>query len=894
MTEKTQKLLTELTEALFEKKALLITGPSGVGKTFIAKKVISELRESKYNCNSRKKKQEVDVKIVPCHISLTYEDIVGGISVKTDSGKMSYKYIDKVLVETIKKASEAYHSKTGTKYVLLFDDMQRCDISSLLGEVIGILGNGDKCEQLFLNSGEAIEVTPNFYFVGTYNTSEKTPFLLPNDYYSLFYTKEVLPDIEYITTDKESSSALFYNRVCKIILNYLDIEFLTGPDSLQRFMPGHGYFDGSYITLRIKYQIIPMLKQYVYEGILKTEATEEIKILESLCNERRTGVLNLAKYEAFEGFEKGVTTKRFVDEEAVGKKSYIPIRNLVGRIIEQKLLSADIIKSNILFNYKICYRETIIDGLPFRAALIANRREKEVFSRSASDGRSFYSSCTIRINGKDYYITGGLHPATYVRDAFWAKGEYLIQQTFGANSVLYRIVWQYYEALIQELTIYLESNPDDDNKKRLLNFCKEELKTFSSDFRKIKPRTFDTSKMDKLEAKALENIYNIEANKAARELIGKLKVLWSNPDEEIIFEDGNRVVLEGVDNDMNKDIYQEYYDAMNALKVRQLILQGPPGTSKTYSAKEFLKHMAKDCTDSELADMHITDYSKEDEYCNKLIKSKGKDIPVIAWDIVQFHPSYGYEDFIRGISVSTDESSGDINYKTVNKLLGSISELAAKKKDTDFYLIIDEINRANLATVFGELIYGLEYRKESVSTPYSVDNNNSISIPDNLYIIGTMNTADKSIGSIDYAIRRRFLFFEQLPDRTVIKDYRIETDSPDQKQVDINEKACKLFDSVGALFDESNPKSKLNSEYRREDVQIGHTYFLADNEDVLFKRFIYQIIPILKEYYKDGILSIENVDGEEGFNGFLNCITGKINLTERIDVVEKIYQKLIE
>ena len=89
-------------------------------------------------------------------------------------------------------------------------------------------------------------------------------------------------------------------------------------------------------------------------------------------------------------------------------------------------------------------------------------------------------------------------------------------------------------------------------------------------------------------------------------------------------------------------------------------------------------------------------------------------------------------------------------------------------------MIIDEINRANLATVFGELIYGLEYRTEPVATPYSVNNNNRISMPDNLYIIGTMNTADKSIGGIDYAIRRRFLFFEQLPDVKVIKTYKSE------------------------------------------------------------------------------------------------------------------------
>lgn len=96
--------------------------------------------------------------------------------------------------------------------------------------------------------------------------------------------------------------------------------------------------------------------------------------------------------------------------------------------------------------------------------------------------------------------------------------------------------------------------------------------------------------------------------------------------------------------------------------------------------------------------------------------------------IVQFHPSYGYEDFVRGIKVSTKPGSDTILYETVNKVLGNIAELAKKHEKTKFFLIIDEINRANLATVFGELIYGLEYRTEQVATPYSVDNNNRISI----------------------------------------------------------------------------------------------------------------------------------------------------------------------
>ena len=85
----------------------------------------------------------------------------------------------------------------------------------------------------------------------------------------------------------------------------------------------------------------------------------------------------------------------------------------------------------------------------------------------------------------------------------------------------------------------------------------------------------------------------------------------------------------------------------------------------------------------------------------------------------------------------------------------------------------------------------------------------------------------------------------------------------------------------------------LSPEYRREDVQIGHTYFLVDSEEKLKRRFEYQIIPILKEYYKDGIVSFDVGDSTEGFAGFLNCIAGRINMTSQKAYVEKIFQDLI-
>ena len=155
---------------------------------------------------------------------------------------------------------------------------------------------------------------------------------------------------------------------------------------------------------------------------------------------------------------------------------------------------------------------------------------------------------------------------------------------------------------------------------------------------------------------------------------------------------------------------------------RQIIFQDPPGTGKTYAARELASHLAK-------AQERVT--------------------------LVQFHPSYAYEDFVQGFRPGL--ASGQTSFELRKGPLLRAAVQARQEPDAKHFLVIDEINRGNLAKVFGELYFLLEYREEAIRLQYSDE---PFSLPENLYIIGTMNTADRSIALVDLALRRRFSFVE--------------------------------------------------------------------------------------------------------------------------------------
>ena len=263
----------------------------------------------------------------------------------------------------------------------------------------------------------------------------------------------------------------------------------------------------------------------------------------------------------------------------------------------------------------------------------------------------------------------------------------------------------------------------------------------------------------------------------------------SDDDEEIELQPEYTLAQCAADTGVEEETLKFWLQAI--ARTKQAIFYGPPGTGKTYITKKLAQHLIG-----------------------------GGDGFV---ELVQFHPAYAYEDFVQGIR--PQRTDGELDYPLVD---GRFLEFCrqARTRENTCVLIIDEINRANVARVFGELMYLLEYRDEKI--PLAAGK--VFSIPANVRIIGTMNTADRSIALVDHALRRRFAFIPLYPNYKILRRYHTSTGFPVDKLIQTLE--------------------QLNQEIGNPHYEVGISFFLRPQlTEQIESIWRLEIEPYLEEYF---------------------------------------------
>lgn len=287
----------------------------------------------------------------------------------------------------------------------------------------------------------------------------------------------------------------------------------------------------------------------------------------------------------------------------------------------------------------------------------------------------------------------------------------------------------------------------------------------------------------------------------------------------------------------------------NKINPLNSIIYGAPGTGKTYSTAEYAvafvegrKPKTNQMSETERAELM------------KKYRALTKNGQVV---FTTFHQSYGYEDFIQGLRPDTKD--GEMRFVPADGVFKKIADKAMQDQEKNYVIIIDEINRGNISKVFGELITLIEEDKrwgESNQLSVMLPSGEEFAVPNNLYIIGTMNSADKSIALIDTALRRRFEFIEVAPNEDLVKDATLKN----------------VLIQLNAV---------LRKQLESSDLLIGHAYFIGKNKDDLANILNRNIIPLLYEYFYDNEKKVKDALAKaiEGTDVKINeTINGRIRV----------------
>ena len=393
----------------------------------------------------------------------------------------------------------------------------------------------------------------------------------------------------------------------------------------------------------------------------------------------------------------------------------------------------------------------------------------------------------------DYYDLAGA--INELAEITWAVNQY--KKKIHAKDRVY--LWESGKdaGILAVATVLSDPNHiyDDDSERKFIRnaekFSEEKLKVPLRIDHVLPERIRRTDLLDHPVLKSLEvitfpNATNFAVNEEQAQLLNELVFTPKNP----------LYLLNQCAEDTGFDLETLERWVRAIRRKRQAVLYGPPGTGKTYVAEHLARHLI----------------GGTDGFS----------------DLVQFHPAYAYEDFIQGIRPQSDDDGG-LRYPIVPGRFLEFCERAESRHGT-CVLIIDEINRANLSQVFGELMYLLEYRDRSIP----LAGGGRLRIPDNVLIIGTMNTADRSIALVDHALRRRFAFLRLLPNHEVLRKYHQSRNT-----------GFPVEGLIGVL-------RRLNAQINDPHYEVGISFFLrkdlAEEIEDIWKM---EIEPYLDEYFFD-------------------------------------------
>jgi len=884
----------------------LIMGPSGSGKTYLAKKIAHSTKTIFVHMNE----------------NVSYDNLVEGTQVSVRNGSLMYVPQKQKLLVFLEEAE----CNPRNEYCVILDDINRSDMSTVLGELTYAFQ--DRGKAISLKSGNTVCVSDNVQLIVTLNTSEvfsANEVVKEEIFDRIIHLDNGLAEYEQALDDIKKTSLCslskteysdlvkwlksvydkYVNQYCVFTREYRNHsnEYRVG---MAYFLPSTNVPVNRWnecIKHRIRHQVHPLLFKYAEDGIIKKEEIprEAINDTEYVIKPVKQEHIVIHPSKEVEDYEIDVNKGKALPIGAKSKQNsshkfnwmYVVIMIVLRDIIENSLISHDELMDLLENDPEILtFRNDITVSGRTGACLLVRDDLAPAFpvkdsAQGNTKGGYSYSDNYHKFSydGKTYRMFSAWHAPNTVKCPHLVSG--CIETNSGSQKRhLYRtikmLVYKYFKRYEMDLNSILAVDPTNAE-------CNARLIQLKQDISFVEKLTDDKKHKGK------PYYIDLSADQNALVFISTIRKIptWKKMMKEC-----------GVYKTMSRN----YKEIMNVTNVKQMILQGPPGTSKTYGAKKFIAEQAGISGDD--WEQKLNDYqlkTEGDKYCEQI---PGK---AVYWDLLQFHPSYTYEDFVRGISVKPIErrtiegsiSSKDkdeelykvsllgdsgVEYKSVNRALGKIAALAKEAYDKDptgcaeYYLVIDEINRANLATVFGELIYAFEYRGNGglIRTPYEVDGDDALVLPPNLYVIGTMNTADKSIGTIDYAIRRRFLFFKLLPEISVVCDSVTEKNPGEDPSKSIE---VKQFEAVEQLFNVCLNKS----DYEKEDVQLGHTYFLRkesgshESAEQAKYRYIYQVLPILFEYKKDGVLDFSKVVSLPDDNVWKDVLVDLVKMIEAND-----------